>query len=435
MQVGALPEGCGLRPFSSLPEPRELAAWADEMFDHIALLESSSGVGEKSRFTIVAIGAEKYVEEPEPLKVYDSLDSLVGRPSCSFVPCPGLSIGVVGYEAVASAEPWLEPKLSRHSWPSLVGFEPEVLAIYDNHLGRVIVCPRDAELGARSIPGFSRASGPVYETPRREFESWVGEALEMIRSGEFIQVVLSRVERYEYSGSPLALYSRLAGLNPSPYMFYIRAGVRWIAGSSPELLLKMDNGRLETHPIAGTRPRGRDGLEDLRLEEELLADEKERAEHLMLVDLARNDLGVHAVPGSVRVTRFMDVEKYSSVQHIVSRVEATAKRGVRYSEVLKAVNPAGTVSGAPKPRAMEAIAALEDEPRGPYAGAVGLFADYAGETAIIIRSLWSAGDDLVETRAGAGIVFDSRPEREYMETVHKLAAVRRALGLGGGGGV
>ncbi len=430
--MSVVPEGCGLRPLSKLPSPRELAAWADSRFDAVALLESNEQVGEKSRYTIVAYGAEKVVEEGDPGRSYEALSMLVRSSNCASIPCKDMALGVVGFDAVAEAEPWLAPKLKRHVWPVTLAFKPEVIIVYDRLLGRALACPEDADLGS-SRPGiWEGAKGPIYETGRREFESWVREALGLIASGEFIQVVLSRVERYEYRGDPLALYERLATLNPSPYMFYIKVGSRWIAGSSPELLLRMENGRLETHPIAGTRPRGATPEEDLEFEKELLSDEKELAEHIMLVDLARNDLGRYSVPGSVRVVRLMDVEKYSSVQHIVSRVESLALPGVDYPTILKAVNPAGTVSGAPKPRALETILALEDEARGPYAGAVGMFSGFAGETAIVIRSLWSLEEGVVETRAGAGIVYDSRPEREYMETVYKLAAVKRALGVGGG---
>ncbi len=421
-------EGCSRVPVSRAPRPRELAAWAEEAYSHVALLESGGPHGEKSRYTIVAWGASRVVEERDPSRAYTALSELARRAECDFTPCPDMAVGLVGYEAVGEAEPWLLPLLRRHEWPVTVAFKPEHVAIYDHALGHVTVCPGGSELGSRRIDGWEKARGPVYETGRREFQSWVEEALDMLRRGEFIQVVLSRVERYEYRGAPLALYSRLADSNPSPYMFYMRVRDLWIAGSSPELLLRMDNGRLETHPIAGTRPRGATDEEDLRLEEELLSDEKEIAEHLMLVDLARNDLGRYAVPGTVRVVRFMDVEKYRYVQHIVSRVEALALPKVDYTTVLKAVNPAGTVSGAPKPRAMETIARLEDLPRGPYAGAMGLYARRAGETAIVIRSVWGLEGDIAETRAGAGIVYDSKPAREYMETIYKLEAVRRALG-------
>jgi anthranilate synthase component 1 len=422
--------GCRRVPFSRLPGPRGLAAWGDEEEGYVALLESGAGLPERSRYTLVAVGARRLYLAHDPQGVYEALRGATGGRGCARLPCRGLLFGVVSYEAVAGVERWLAPRLRLHpSWPPLLVFEPEALVVYDHQAGRAIVCPGDAELGERRPPGGFEARGPVEETPRRLFEDWVREAKRMLGEGEFLQVVLSRYERYRYRGEPLALYQRLVGENPSPYMFYMRLGERWILGASPELLVKMDSGKLETHPIAGTRPRGRSPEEDAALEEELLRDEKERAEHLMLVDLARNDLGVVAAPGTVRVTALMEVEKYSRVQHLVSRVEAVAAPGTTYADALAATNPAGTVSGAPKPRAMEVIAALEDAPRGPYAGAAGAYGDYAGETAIVIRSVWSIDGDTLETRAGAGIVYDSVPEREYMETLHKLAAIHRALGL------
>ncbi|GAB6148153.1 anthranilate synthase component I family protein [Stetteria hydrogenophila] len=425
--------GCRRIPLARAPSPRGLAAWAGERFSHVALLESGEGPGEKARYAIVAAGAASAVEARDPREGVEAL-ARVAPPGCGSIPCRRMAFGVLGYEAsVLASEPWLAGRLKGHAWPAAAAFEPEVIVVYDKALGHATVCPGDAEVGEAPLGSWGGVRGPVYETPRRDFESWVEEAVRLIAEGEVFQVVLSRVEAYEYKGDPLALYDRLARLNPSPYMFYMRLGDWWIAGSSPELLLRMEGGRIETHPIAGTRPRGATPEEDLALEEELLSDEKELAEHLMLVDLARNDLGRVAVPGTVRVPRLMDVEKYSAVQHIVSRVEALALPGVGFPEALAAVSPAGTVSGAPKPRAMEVIASLEDTPRGPYAGAAGFFTSNSGETAIVIRSVWGAGDGLLEARAGAGVVYASTPEREYAETVHKLRAVHRALGVGVGG--
>ena len=425
--------GCRREPLARAPDPREAAAWAERELGYVALLESGMGLPERSRYTLLAAGASRLYTAQDPGMVYTALRGAARGRGCGSLPCPGLLFGVVSYEAVAGVEEWLAPMLKPHpSWPPLLVFEPMVLAVYDHLQGRVYICPENGELGAARPPRGFEAAGPVDETPRERFEAWVREAKRMLSEGEFLQVVLSRYERYRYQGEPLALYARLATENPSPYMFYMRLGEEhWILGASPELLVKMDRGKLETHPIAGTRPRGKSPEEDLALEEELLRDEKERAEHLMLVDLARNDLGAVAVPGSVRVTALMEVEKYSRVQHLVSRVEALAPRGASYSDVLAAVHPAGTVSGAPKPRAMEVIAGLEDAPRGPYAGAVGAYSDQAGETAIVIRSVWSYEPGVLETRAGAGIVYDSVPEREYMETRHKLAAIHRALAAKG----
>lgn len=424
-------EGCAKRPLARSPRPLSLAAWAEEQGEPVALLESASGGGESSRYSIVAYGLGELVEERSPGAVYEVLArSLSGR--CDLLPCRDMLFGIVGFEAVVGDEPWLAKMMRGHDWPPLLAFRPRVMIVYDHQLGRTITCPGDGELGERAPGEWRGVRGLVYETPREDFVSWVEESLRLLSAGEFLQIVLSRVERYEYGGSPLGFYERLARMNPSPYMFYMSfPGGRWIAGSSPELLVKMEGGRLVTHPIAGTRPRGATPEEDLGLEEDLLSDEKELAEHLMLVDLARNDLRRVSMPGSVRVSRLMDVVKYASVQHIVSVVESSASPRVGYAHVLRAMNPAGTVSGAPKPRALEHIARMEDLPRGPYAGAAGMMGARAGETAIVIRSVWSAGPGLLETRAGAGIVHDSRPDKEYMETVHKLRAVKRALGVEG----
>ncbi len=421
---------CSRVPASRAPEPRRLAAWAEERHGFVALLESGQGLPERSRYTIVAVGAERLYTAADTGRVYDALRSATRGMECTRLPCRRMLFGIVGYEAVAGREPWLSKLLRGHpAWPPLLVFEPRVLVVYDRLAGRVLICPGGAELGERPVPGWGGATGPVEATPRRSFEAWVREARRMLEEGEFLQVVLSRYERFRYHGSPLGLYARLAEENPSPYMFYMRMGEKWIAGASPELLVKMDSGKLETHPIAGTRPRGSTPEEDAALEDELLRDEKERAEHMMLVDLARNDVGAVAAPGTVRVTSLMDVERFSRVMHLVSKVEAVAAPGALYADAVEALHPAGTVSGAPKPRAMEVIARLEDAPRGPYAGAAGVYSGMAGETAIVIRSVWSIEPGILETRAGAGIVYDSKPEREYMETVHKLAAIHRALGV------
>lgn len=415
---------CRRQSITSFPSPRRLArAAVSSGHDHVALLESGGGFQARARYSIVGIGARRAVDEDKPREVYRSLSRLQGE--CERLPCPEMSFIAVSYEAVAAAEPWLEPMLGRHQWPLLSGFTPETLVVYDHAAGRVTICGSSPSGVESRLPGF-RLGGVVYETGRGEYMDWVGEARELIRAGEAFQIVLSRVREHEFRGEPFHAYERLAGINPSPYMFYMRLDGKVIAGASPELLVKLDSGVVETHPIAGTRPRG-EGEEDIRLEEELLSDEKELAEHVMLIDLARNDLGSIAVPGTVRVPVFMDVEKYSHVQHIVSRVEAQARPGLGFHEALMHTLPAGTVSGAPKPRAMEIIARLEDRPRGPYAGGVGVAAGMAGEVAITIRSFWTTESGL-EVRAGAGIVYDSRPEREYMETEYKLEAIKRALG-------
>lgn len=421
-------DNCEKHSVSTMPSPRRVVAWALENGEeYVALLESGEGLPGRARYTIVGLGAEDSIASDDILSAFSMLRRFLEKLDCNTLPCRDMAIVLVGYEAVAEAEPWLAPKLRRHEWPILLAFKPEKLLVYDRLAERVVVCPSGTSVGSASPEDASFSVGStVYRTPPEEFMSWVEEARRAIIDGEAFQIVLSRLERIEFRGSLFKAYLRLAELNPSPYMYYISFGGYQIIGTSPELLVKMDLERLETHPIAGTRPRAR-GEDDVRLEEELLADEKERAEHLMLVDLARNDLGRVAVPGTVKVTELMDIEKYSHVQHIVSRVEAIAKKNVTYAEVLEAMLPAGTVSGAPKTRAMEIIARLEDEPRGPYAGAIGVAAKYAGETAIVIRSGWLLENSLFEIRAGAGIVYDSKPEREFLETEHKLGALKSVL--------
>ncbi len=260
------------------------------------------------------------------------------------------------------------------------------------------------------------------------FLASVRRARGAIHDGEVFQVVLSRKLEGRFSGDLLAVYEALRRINPSPYMYFLDFGDRQIVGSSPEMLLRVRGRAAITYPIAGTRPLGATPDESSTLRAELLGDEKERAEHAMLVDLARNDLGKVCAFGTVRVPEYMTAEAYSHVQHLVSRVEGTLRPERDALDAFAAMFPAGTVSGAPKPRAMELIDKLEVSPRGPYAGAVG-YASCNGnlDSAITIRTLVAHGDRL-ELRAGAGIVADSDPQREWRETEHKLGALRAALG-------
>jgi anthranilate synthase component 1 len=269
-------------------------------------------------------------------------------------------------------------------------------------------------------------------TEREEYLSAVTEGKAAIRDGEVFQVVLSQRFEVDCPTDVLDVYRVLRASNPSPYMYLYRAvdshGRRFdVVGSSPEALVKVSSGRVITHPIAGTRPRGATAAEDAALAEELLADTKERAEHLMLVDLARNDLGRVCVPGSVEVVDFMSVERYSHVMHLVSTVEGDLAPGRTAYDVLQATFPAGTLSGAPKPRAMEIIDKLEPTRRGVYGGVLGYF-DVAGDLdmAIAIRTALLR-DGVAYVQAGAGIVADSDPDREDEECRNKAAAVLRAI--------
>ncbi|MEP7148757.1 MAG: anthranilate synthase component I, partial [Acidobacteriota bacterium] len=264
---------------------------------------------------------------------------------------------------------------------------------------------------------------------RTHFETAVREIKELIRAGECYQVVLSQCFSRPTPADPVSIYRAMRSLNPSPYMFLLQMQDRSIVGSSPEMLVKCFGRDLEYRPIAGTRPRGTTNNEDLRLAEEMRADEKEVAEHLMLVDLGRNDLGRVAEYGSVRVENLMSVEKYSHVQHLVSYLSAKLRAGLDRFDALASCFPAGTVSGAPKVRAIEIIKETEPDPRGVYAGAVGYF-DYAGnmDMCIAIRTL-VLKDGVAYVQAGAGIVADSVPELEYQETINKARALLKAIEL------
>jgi len=264
---------------------------------------------------------------------------------------------------------------------------------------------------------------------RDEFEQMVRTAKEYIAAGDIYQVVLSQRFEARVTTDPFTVYRALRHVNPSPYMYFLRIGGRSIVGSSPEMLVRVEGRRVETHPIAGTRPRGRSEEEDVRLAEELKRNEKERAEHVMLVDLGRNDVGRVAEYGSVRVPTYMTLERYSHVMHLVSIVEGRLRDDYDRLDALVACFPAGTVSGAPKVRAMEIIAELENRRRGVYAGAVG-YLDFAGnlDFCITIRTV------VIEqarafVQAGAGIVADSNPTAEYEETRDKARGVIRALEL------
>lgn len=275
----------------------------------------------------------------------------------------------------------------------------------------------------------SRSSKIVTQSnfTRNGFERIVERAKEYIRRGDIIQTVLSQRLQTKVSAHPFDIYRALRVINPSPYMYYLSLGGMNLVGSSPEILVRQEGRRVEVRPIAGTRPRGKDEFEDKKLERELLKSSKERAEHLMLVDLGRNDIGRVCEYGSVKVPELMVVERYSHVMHIVSGVVGKLKRGMDSFDVLRACFPAGTVSGAPKVRAMEIIEELENLRRGPYAGAVGYFSFQGNmDMAITIRTILIKGKEAF-LQAGAGIVADSIPKNEYEETINKAKALFEAI--------
>ena len=277
-----------------------------------------------------------------------------------------------------------------------------------------------------------KSGAPTSNWEKAAFEAAVDEVKELINAGEAYQVVISQCFSKPTSATPVSIYRAIRSLNPSPYMFLINFGERAVIGASPEMLVRVRGRDLEYRPIAGTRPRGKTTEEDSRLAEEMRADRKEVAEHLMLVDLGRNDLGRVAEYGSVKVDGLMHVEKYSHVQHLVSYLSAKLREGLDQFDVLASCFPAGTVSGAPKVRAVEIIRSLEPTPRGVYSGAVGYF-DYAGnmDTCIAIRTL-SLENGVAKIQAGAGIVADSVPESEYQETVNKARAMIKAIEIAEG---
>ena len=261
------------------------------------------------------------------------------------------------------------------------------------------------------------------------YKDAVSKAKQYIVDGDIMQVVLSQRLTIPFNAPPLDLYRALRSLNPSPYMYYLDLGDHHIVGSSPEILVRLEDGQVTVRPIAGTRPRGEDEASDIALEKELLADPKELAEHLMLIDLGRNDAGRVSKTSTVKLTDKMVVERYSHVMHIVSNVTGELKEGLSAMDVLRATFPAGTVSGAPKIRAMEIIDEFEPVKRGIYSGAVG-YLSWNGnmDTAIAIRTA-VIKDKHLSIQAGAGIVYDSIPENEWAETMNKARAIFRAVAM------
>ena len=281
--------------------------------------------------------------------------------------------------------------------------------------------------------GTIKYTEPSSNINKKVFENNVEIAKEYIKSGDIFQVVLSRKYEFEITGDLLAIYMSLRTINPSPYMYYYKNKNVNIIGSSPEMLVRVTNNQIETFPIAGTRPRDKDSEKNKQLTEELLSDEKERAEHVMLVDLARNDVGQISKFGTVKVSEFMQVHQFSNGQHIVSKVVVELRTDRDCFDAIRAIFPAGTVSGAPKIRAMEIIQELENESRGPYAGALGYFSkNLCADFAITIRTLVVKGKDAY-IQAGAGIVADSIPEKEWFETEQKASALIAALEMSKGG--
>jgi anthranilate synthase component 1 len=363
-------------------------------------------------------------------------------------------VGYLSYESVRYFEPTLKPKMERNAnVPDGIYLLADTIVAFD-HARRSIflianVLNGDVDAANRKLDQISeRIAQPLPAaiktdiTPseihsnmtQEAYETIVSEAKDRIAAGDIFQVVLSQRFTRETSVEPFDVYRAVRRLNPSPYMFFFDFGdvdgePLFIVGSSPEMFVRLEGKTASLRPIAGTRPRSADANADASLAQDLLADPKERAEHVMLVDLGRNDLGRVCDYGTVRVSDFFTIERYSHVMHIVSHVEGTLRRGLTAFDLVRAAFPAGTVSGAPKVRAMEIISELETDARGAYAGMVGYFGfDGAMDTCLAIRTMVGRGRT-VSVQAGAGIVADSDPATEFQETVNKASAMLRAIDM------
>jgi anthranilate synthase component 1 len=360
--------------------------------------------------------------------------------------CGGL-VGYLGYNVVRFVEPVPAHAKRDLALPDMILVLADTMAVFDHSQHKLLLVANAIIERTSALAAYRRAARQLRQMAQRlrgklppagrravcvgrngavrsnftrlAFHGIIRRAKTYIRDGDIIQVVLSQRLQRRMRADPFDLYRVLRSLNPSPYMFMLRFGKLSLVGSSPEMLVRCEEGHLETRPIAGTRPRGRDPRHEERLVQQLRTSPKERAEHLMLVDLGRNDLGRVAQVGSVKTPELMVVERYSHVLHLVSSVTGRLKSGKNAFDVLRATFPAGTVTGAPKVRAMEIIAELEQHDRGPYAGAVG-YIGFSGnlDTCITIRTILSKGG-WAYVQAGAGIVADSQPEREYQETLSK----------------
>ena len=435
---------------------------------HSFLLESVEGGERFGRYSF--IGTEPYRvlrsgdradlnEEPgDPLvHIEQELSRFRVAPVEGLPRFHGGAVGYLGYEVVRHFEPRVPaPEADPLGLPEAVFMFTDTLLVFDHvqHVIKVVAHVRlDGDIDAAYRQATWRieelvgrlsqplaalpyrrdgASGPSdtevrSNTTRDEYEAKVGRIKEYIVAGDCIQAVFSQRFSRPTRAHAFDIYRALRTVNPSPYMFYLSLGDAQVVGASPEMLVRVEDGAIDYHPIAGTRPRGRDAAEDAALEAELRSDEKEKAEHIMLVDLGRNDVGRVSEPGTVKVSQLMDIERYSHVMHLVSHVTGRLRSDMSSYDALRACFPAGTVSGAPKIRAMEIIAELERDRRGPYAGAVGYF-DMSGnlDTCITMRTMVMK-DGVAHIQAGGGIVYDSDPVREYEETQHKAQAVLRAI--------
>jgi len=460
-----------LETFADLDTPLSVyLKLANEPYSY--LLESVQGGERFGRYSVIGLPARSRIEvrgndvsviDASARQVFQSEDPLAFVQSYlarfRAAPYPGLPRfcgGLAGYFAYDTVR-YIERRLASErahrlpdtlDTPDILLLVSEELAVVDNLSGKLylIVYGETAQEGAYSsarkrlkellgslreplripLEAPCESGAPVSEFAEADFISAVERAKRYIFDGDIMQVVLSQRTSKPYGASPLALYRALRSLNPSPYMFYYHLGSFYVVGASPEILVRLEGETVTVRPIAGTRPRGKTLGEDAALATDLLADPKERAEHVMLMDLGRNDVGRVAQIGTVKVTENMRIEHYSHVMHIVSNVEGRLKPGLNAMDVLRATFPAGTVSGAPKVRAMEIIDELEVSKRGIYAGAVG-YLGFNGDMdlAIAIRT-GVIKDGKLHVQAGAGIVADSVPQSEWVETQNKARALLRA---------
>ncbi len=432
---------------------------------HNFLLESVTGGEQVSRYSLIGADPTEVLTIPAgapdplaPLRAQVERRQVVLPPGMAPPPLVGGAVGFLSYEAVCTFEPVPLAAHDPHPTPLGVFGLYDTVAVFDHARQTVQVItlvPLDGDLPADYAAAATRLdaarqrilgplptaelanpTNPQPPTPnprvrsnctRDEYEALVQIAKEHIAAGDIIQMVPSQRFERETTATPLAIYRALRRINPSPYMFFVQSGDTHLIGASPEMLVRVRDGVVATRPIAGTRPRGTTPAEDARLAADLLTDPKERAEHLMLVDLARNDIGRVSTIGTVRVPIRFDIEHYSHVMHIVSQVEGRLRADLTALDALRACFPAGTLSGAPKVRAMQIISTLERDRRGVYGGAVG-YVGYDGnlDVAIGIRTI-VLRDGLALVQAGAGIVADSVPASEYDETVAKASALLRAI--------
>ncbi len=424
--------------------PEQLYSALCENFEIAFLLESSGSAEKNSRYSFVGFAPEKIItlkngvvdidgQEIESKSPIGALRNLIPKTTGSPVGFVGGAVGYFSFDYVRSVEKFSASPKDETGFPDFeFGIFDDVVA-FDHAAGtatylygtenRLPQIKKSLKDSSEHLQSLSIKNVTVSDT-QEQFCSKVEKAKEHIRAGDIFQAVISKRYTIGFEGALHSFYHRLKQSNPSPYMYSMKFGERQIIGSSPENLFKVEGNEISSYAtLAGTRARGKTPQEDAALEAELLADKKERAEHLMLVDLTRNDVGKVAQPGSVKVPEFMNVHKYSHVQHIASLVTGKLRADRDAFDVFNAIFPAGTVSGAPKIRAIEIIDSLEKTRRGPYAGAVGYFsANGNADFAIGIRSLFANGKTAF-IQTGAGIVYDSVPEKEFLETENKARAL------------